>query len=169
MIRMRASAPSARAISTSCCSGIDRRRTSVSGSIARADPLEQEPGSRPSFWPADSPPGTARLEPDGDVLGHGQVGKECGLLVNCRDSEGTRTDRIDFGDGRTLDLDRSQVGTMGAGDHLDQGRLARAVLADQRVHFAGLEVERHPLEGLNTGECLADRRQLQQHLLVLGP
>ncbi len=34
MIRMRASAPSARAISTSCCSGIDSRRTSVSGSIA---------------------------------------------------------------------------------------------------------------------------------------
>ncbi len=34
MMRIRALAPRARAISTSCCSGIDSRRTSVSGSMA---------------------------------------------------------------------------------------------------------------------------------------
>ena len=60
-----------------------------------------------------------------------------------------------------LHLDRPLVGTVGAGDHLDQRRLPRAVLAHQRVHLARAQVERHPLEGLHAGERLADARQPQ--------
>ena len=51
---------------------------------------------------------------------------------------------------------------MGAGDHLDQRRLARAVFADQGVDFAGPQVERDPLQGLHAGKRLADPGQLEQ-------
>ena len=63
MIRIRASAPRARAISTSCCSGIDRPRTSASRVDRRADPLEQPPRPLaplgPSGRDASQPPGSS--------------------------------------------------------------------------------------------------------------
>ena len=45
---------------------------------------------------------------------------------------------------------------MGAGDHLDQRRFARAVFTDQGVDFAGMEVERDTLQSVHAGEGLAD-------------
>ena len=57
MIRIRASAPSARAISTSCCSGIVSRRTSVSGSIAAPIRSSSRRARVAPLAPADAPPG----------------------------------------------------------------------------------------------------------------
>ena len=84
------------------------------------------------------------------------------LLVNRGDSQITRADRIEVADRPAPDLDRSLVGQMGAGDHLDQRRFARAVFADQGVDFPGPEVERDTLQGLHAGKCLADSGQLEQ-------
>ena len=162
MIRMRASAPRARAISTSCCSGIDSERTSVSGSIVAPIFSSRLLRPRASPAPANAAPAAARLEPDRDVLGDRQVRKERRLLVNRGDSQLARTHRIKVADRPALDLDSSLVGQVGAGDHLDQRRFARAVFADQGVNFAGPQVERDPLQGLHAGKRLADSGQLQQ-------
>ena len=52
MIRMRASAPRARAISTSCCSGIDSLLTSESGSIAAPIRSSKRACPRAAGWPS---------------------------------------------------------------------------------------------------------------------
>ena len=87
MIRMRASAPRARAISTSCCSGIVSRRTSVSGSIAapiRSSSRRARSRRSPQRTRRQAPP---RLQAERDVLGDGQVGEERRLLVDRGDPE----------------------------------------------------------------------------------
>ena len=97
------------------------------------------------------------LEPDRDVLGDGQVAEEGGLLVDRRDAQVARRSR-DPGPRPAGPGSRScpSSGSVRAGDHLDQRRLARAVLADQGVNFAGAQVERDTLEGLDSGKRLAD-------------
>jgi hypothetical protein len=59
-----------------------------------------------------------------------------------------------------------------AGNDLDQGRLAGAVLAHERVNLAGLEGERDAVECLHAWKCLADTFDLEPHfnpLLRLPP
>ena len=46
-------------------------------------------------------------------------------------------------------------------DHLDEGRLAGAVLAEQRVDFAGPHGEIDVIVGANAGERLADADKFQ--------
>ena len=128
----------------------------------RADFFEQVSRLSAPPAPADPAPASARLEPDRDVLGDRQVRKERRLLVNRGDSQVACAHRIEVADRPALDLDRSLVGQMGAGDHLDQRRFARAVFADQGVDFSGPEVERDPLQGVHAGKRLADSGQLQQ-------
>ena len=136
MIRIRASAPSARAISTSCCSGIDSVLHFRERVDRRADPLEQALRPRRRSRPAHAPPRAASLEPDRDVLGDRQVAEERRLLIDRGDAQVARGLGVEVRDRLVLDLDRARVGNMGAGDHLDQRRLARSVFADQGVNFA---------------------------------
>ena len=42
--------------------------------------------------------------------------------------------------------DLARVGAVGRGQHLDERRLAGAVLAEQAVHLAGADVEVDPVE-----------------------
>jgi hypothetical protein len=48
------------------------------------------------------------------------------------------------------------VGTVHAGDDLDQSRLTRPVLADQRVDLSIPQLEINPIQGLHAGEPLAN-------------
>ena len=95
MIRMRASAPRARAISTSCCSGIDSDAHFGFRVDRRADFFEQVSRPRSPLAPANAAPAARRLEPDRDVLGDRQVRKQRRLLVNRGDSQVARRDRIE--------------------------------------------------------------------------
>ena len=52
--------------------------------------------------------------------------------------------------------DRAVVGLVGAGEDLDEGGLPGAVLAEQTVHFAGLDLQVHAVEGADAGERLGD-------------
>ena len=61
-----------------------------------------------------------------------------------------------------VDDERAGVGPLGAGDDLDQGRFAGAVLADERVDLAGAEVERHALERAEAGEGLANGASVEK-------
>src|SRR4249920_3128002 len=78
MMTIRAPAPTAQAISTSCCSGIESSPTSVSGAMVA---------------PTRASKSTARarragvLESQTDVFGDGKVGEKGGLLVDARNTE----------------------------------------------------------------------------------
>lgn len=52
--------------------------------------------------------------------------------------------------------DGAVVGLVGAGQHLDEGGLPGAVLAEQAVHFTGLDVEVDAVEGPDSGERFGD-------------
>ena len=95
--------------------------------------------------PVHASPRVAALERQCDVLGDGEVGKERGLLVDGRDPQGSRDGGRHAGHGLTRHHERPRVRRDRAGDHFDQGALAGAVLADERVHLSGMEIERHPL------------------------
>ena len=76
----------------------------------RADPVQQPPRPRPPLLPADAPPRPARLQPERDVLGDGQVGKERRLLVDRGDPQAPRRTGSLVLDRLALDLDRPLVG-----------------------------------------------------------
>ncbi len=137
MIRIRASAPSARAISTSCCSGIERRRTSVSGSIAapiRSSSRRARSRRSPQRMRRQAP---ARLQARGRCSRR-RSGRGRGPAAGrSRRSPAPRARTGSFSStDLAVDLDRPLVRPVGAGDDLDQRRLPRAVLADQRVDLA---------------------------------
>jgi hypothetical protein len=50
--------------------------------------------------------------------------------------------------------DIAGIGGVDPGQNLDQGGLARAVFADQRVNFAALDGEIDPIQGQRSGELL---------------
>ena len=132
------------------------------GVDARADPPEEPPGPLPAPCPADPTPGPPRLQPQRDVLGDRQVGEEGRLLVDRGDPERAGADRVVVLDRPALHLERSLVRRVGAGDDLDQRRLPRAVLADQGMDLAGLQVEGDAPQRLDPGERLADARQPEE-------
>ncbi|WP_198950310.1 hypothetical protein [Kineosporia sp. A_224] len=58
---------------------------------------------------------------------------------------------------------------MDACEHLEQRRLARAVLAEQGVHLAGEQLERGVAEGLDTSERLRRTTHADERLCVDHP
>ena len=112
--------------------------------------------------PVDQPeaPGLAGQE---DVLGHRPVRGEVDLLVDRGDAGS-----LGLGGEREVDLssvedDAARVAAVGAGEDLDQRRLAGPVLADQRHHFARLDLEACRDQDLDAGKALVDAGHGQQH------
>ena len=95
----------ARAISTSCCSAIDRSPTSVCG--LNAAPRRFSTSSQPRSIAGRSIMAhrAAQLAPGVDVLGHDQVGREAQFLVDHRDAERRGRERAVDHDGLALDQD----------------------------------------------------------------
>ena len=91
-----------------------------------------------------------------DVLGDGELGEEQELLVDGGDAALDRVARGDGGELALADADAAAVGGVHAGDDLDERRLAGAVLAEERVHLAGEDVEVDVLEDADAGEGLRD-------------
>jgi len=60
------------------------------------------------------------------------------------------------GDGFAVDREGAVVRGVVAGEHAQQRGLPGAVLAHEREHFAGAEVEGDLVEGRHAGESLAD-------------
>ena len=63
---------------------------------------------------------------------------------------------------RPVDQDAAAIRPRHAGDDLDQGGLAGAVLAGEAVDLTPLDGERHPLQRAHRGEALADAAKLDQ-------
>ena len=90
--------------------------------------------------PRDQPE-PARLAAERQVLGHRHRRDEIDFLIDRADAERPRlAGRADL-DRVAVEADLALVAAQGAGHDLDQRRLAGAVLAHQRVDFAGLDPE----------------------------
>ena len=97
-------------------------------------------------------------------VGHGQVGEKVELLVDCSDAE--RLGVLRGGEDPLLarDLDAAGIRTLGTGQDLEQRRLAGAVLTEQAVDLAGVEIERDVVQRLHAGVELGDPGDPQQRL-----
>ena len=63
-------------------------------------------------------------------------------------------------------LDVAGVGRQLAVEDLQQGRLARAVLADEAVHLAGSNRQSGAAEGVHAAEALVHARRAQDRLCL---
>ena len=77
---------------------------------------------------------------DEDVFGDRQVREDHRLLVDGSDAEALRILRGGDADRRAVDEDLAAVLALDAGHDLDQGRLAGAILAQQRVDLAAAQL-----------------------------
>ena len=98
----------------------------------------------------------ALLAAEEDVLGHRAVGHQVDLLVDRADAGRLRLLRRGELDGLAVEQDLAGILPVIAGQDLDQGRLAGAVLADQRMNLARLDLERGRAQRRDAGEALVD-------------
>src|SRR5690606_5364341 len=92
---------------------------------------------------------------DVEVVAEGEV------LVDGGDAEALRVGRAGDGDLPALPADRAAVRRVGPGDHLDQRRLAGAVVAEQGHDLAGRDGQVDVAERLYGAESLGNPGQLQ--------
>ena len=99
-----------------------------------------------------------------DVLRRGHGRHQAGLLIDHADAGSERI-------ARPLEIDRLAVDVIlarrqldGAGDRLAEGRFAGAVLADQRMHFAGIKIEIDVFDGVHAAIDLAAADDAQHRL-----
>ena len=115
-----------------------------------------------------------RLAAHEDVLRDRQVGEERRLLVDHRDAGVPGVGGAVEADGLAVEQHVARVGAVHAGEHLDERRLAGAVLARERVRLAGAQRERdvprsaHGAEGLARALQGDDWRRSAQQLSIAG-
>ena len=83
------------------------------------------------------------------------------MLEHHADAEPARGARIGDAHRRAVEEDLPLVGREDAVDHLDEGRFAGAVFAEQRMDFAGLDGQVDIVVGAHAGKRLADADELQ--------
>jgi hypothetical protein len=158
----RADVSSARAMATICCMATESEPSSASTShstssrasaararrrMARQLRKPSAPGWRPSVM-------FSATESEG-IKVH--------LLVNRADPERAR--RPSARSGRMVwpaRRDLAGIGRMHAGQHLDEGGLARAVLAEQRVDLAGADSEVHARQRHDSWKFLPDAAEFEE-------
>ncbi len=117
-----------------------------------ADPGQQLAGAGPAGAPVDAAEEAAVLQAEGQVLGDREVGQERRLLIDWRHAQAAHPRRVGPLDRLAADRHRAGIGPDGPGHHPDQRALAGPVLADQRVHLTGPDVEGHATHGLDAPE-----------------
>jgi hypothetical protein len=109
-----------------------------------------------------------RLHPDEDVLGDAQVGEERRLLEDDRDARGLRL--LGVVEDRLLPVEHEppRIGPVDAGEDLDEGRLAGAVLPDEAVHLTREELDVAVHERPHGAEALLCMLQREQWFRMCG-
>ncbi len=129
-----------------------------------AQPLEEGARLAVHAGPVD-PPAAAEGHPaHEDVLGDRQVGEERRLLVDDGDARVLRLGRGAEVDLLAAEQELSAIAPVDAGDDLDQRRLARTVLADQRVDGAGLDPDASGPQGDDRAERLGHVAQVEDRV-----
>jgi hypothetical protein len=127
-----------------------------------AEPGEEGGRARATGGPVDPAPGRAGLEAEAEVLRDGEVGKQGRLLVDAGDAERVGGGGLKVGERAAGEREGAGVGLVGAGDDLDERALASAVLAEQGVNLAGLQIEIDAPEGPRAAERLGDLAEFEQ-------
>ena len=104
----------------------------------------------------------SRLVAEQDVFGDGELRNEAQFLVDGRDAERLGVARRSDRHRRALEKDFPGILRVRAAENLHQRRLARAVLAEEHVHFARAEVEIDAVERNDAGERFANAAHLQR-------
>ena len=139
------------------------RAACTSSSMPR--PASNSRGAPLGLAPVDAAaarPGPARITSGADVLRHRQVRAAdslswyTALMPSCCACIG-ECGAI----GSPSELDAAGIGRIHAGQHLDQRRLAGAVLAHERVHFAGAQRELDAGQRLHAGKGAGDAARLE--------
>ena len=102
------------------------------------------------------------LTADKDVLRHAQIGAQVDLLIHGGNAALHGLQRAGGGNGPALHGDLAAVLCVDAGQDLNQGGFSRAVFADQRVDFTGVQGEIHILQRADAGEVFTDSPHCQQ-------
>ena len=100
-----------------------------------------------------------------DVLGHGQVGEQAGMLMHDRNAAVQRVEGRPQRDRDTVEHDLTGIGPMHAGQHLHASALAGAVLAEQRQDLARPHLEGDVADGEHAAERLRDVIETSRHNL----
>ena len=164
----RASRDSALPISTTCWSAMDRPRAIRAGSSGTPSRLKISRPPRRASPAGRSAARPQRLAPDEHVLRHGEVGEQRRLLVDDGDAGRPGRGRAVQRDLPAGHVERPAVRLVHPGEDLDERRLARAVLADQRVHLAGAQLDRAVDQGADRAERLGGVPQREHRLAVAG-
>ena len=120
----------------------------LDGALLHADLVEEDPA--------------AVLPAEEDVLDDVEVVAEREVLVDDLDPERVGVLGRVHRDGLAVEGVRAVVEGVDAGDPLDQGGLAGAVVTDQGGHLAGPGVEIDALEDVHRAEALLDAAQAEQ-------
>jgi hypothetical protein len=103
----------------------------------------------------------ARVETERDIFQHGQRLEQREMLEHHPNAEPPRRARIGDASRRPVEQDLALVGSENAVNHLDERGFAGAVLAEQGVDLARLDLEMHIVVGAHAGKRLADANKLQ--------
>ena len=114
--------------------------------------------------PIDAAEAVAGLASHEDVLGDVEVGEESGVLMDDGDTaaasiEGAMQDNLLAGNAK-----KAAVGLVDAGQDLDEGRFASAILANKGMDFAVIEGEIDAPECLNRAKVFGDIAQRDDRL-----
>ncbi len=133
----------------------------VGRDLGVAEPRQQLTGAGGGLAPLGEA-AAVELVAEEHVLGDGQPVDDVQLLVDGRDAAVQGRDRVRDDDLLAVQHDLARGGLVRPREDLDEGGLARAVLAEQAVHLAGQHVEVHPVERLGAREVLDDALHAQQ-------
>ncbi len=112
-------------------------------------------GAPPHLAPGNQPQRPAGPVADEQILQGAQGMKQVRVLRHHRDAEAPGVLGGELGDGLTGDLQGPAIRGDLSGDHLHERRLARAVLADERMQFSGADTQRDVVKGNDAGVLLA--------------
>jgi hypothetical protein len=103
-----------------------------------------------------------------DVLLDGEVGHEAELLVDHHDPGGLRLDRVAEGARGAGHHDLAGRRRVETADQLEERRLAGAVLAQDGVHLAGVDVDVDAVQDLDGSERHRQAAPLEQRAAAFG-
>ncbi len=138
--------------------GVDReveRPRELPHTLARGAVVKQEPRLR-------------RLGCEDYVLGHGHHWNQHEMLVHHADAATDRVLRRVQANGLALDQDLALVGLVEPVENVHQGRLAGAVLPQERVNLAAPQVEVDGVVGHDSREALRDPPQFEDDRAVVS-
>jgi hypothetical protein len=127
----------------------------------------------PAVEPMQRTPAFRGLGADEERATDTHEGERTAELVHRGNPVGARVARTLEGRGLTAHLHRTRGGFVEAGEHLDEGGLAGAVVTEEAEDLARMDLERDVHEHVGLPERLADVGQLEQGLghgsgLLLG-